>query len=151
LPPIGFLVGSFVSNRVSRWLGADTMIRIGSLVLVPAGLAMLGLALLGVANPYAVVGPMVVVCCGSGLITPNAVASSLGVDQRIVGAASGLTSFLQMISAAGATAALSLGAGRSPLVLAGVVAFSGLFGTAAYGVLIPAAPRRVATGPRMAD
>jgi DHA1 family bicyclomycin/chloramphenicol resistance-like MFS transporter len=151
LPPIGFLVGSFVSNRLSPRLGADAMIRIGSLVLVPAGLAMLGLALLGVANPYAVVGPMVFVCCGSGLITPNAVASSLGVDRQIVGAASGLTSFLQMIGAAGATAALSLGAGHSPLVLAGVVAFAGLSGTAAFGLLIPSAPRRVAAGPGVAD
>jgi DHA1 family bicyclomycin/chloramphenicol resistance-like MFS transporter len=151
LPPIGFLVGSFVSNRSSRRLGADAMIRIGSLVLVPAGLAMVGLALLGVANPYAVIGPMVVVCCGSGLITPNAVASSLGVDQRIVGAASGLTSFLQMIGAAGATAALSLGAGGSAIVLAGVVAFAGLSGTAAYGVLVQGAPRRVAAGPGVAD
>jgi DHA1 family bicyclomycin/chloramphenicol resistance-like MFS transporter len=151
LPPIGFLVGSFVSNRLSRRLGADPMIRIGSLVLVPAGLAMLGLALLGAASPYAVVGPMVVVCCGSGLITPNAVASSLGVDRRIVGAASGLTSFLQMIGAAGATAALSLGAGRSPIVLAGVVAFSGLFGTAAFGTLIQSAPRHAAAAPGVAN
>jgi MFS transporter, DHA1 family, multidrug resistance protein len=151
LPPIGFLVGSFVSNRVSRRLGADAMIQVGSLVLVPAGLAMLGLALFGVAGPYAVVGPMVVVCCGSGLITPNAVASSLGVDARVVGAASGLTSFLQMIGAASATAFLSLGAGRSPIVLAGVVAFAGLFGTAAFGMLIQSAPRQVAPRARVAD
>jgi MFS transporter, DHA1 family, multidrug resistance protein len=136
LPPIGFLVGSFVSNQLSPRLGIDIVIRIGSLVLVPAGLAMLGLALLHVASPYAVVGPMIFVCCGSGLITPNAVAGSLGVDQRIVGAASGLTSFLQMIGAAGATAALSFGAGRSPLVLAGVVAVAGLTGTTAFGLLI---------------
>ncbi len=127
------------------------MIQVGSLVLVPAGLTMLGLALFGVAGPYAVVGPMVVVCCGSGLITPNAVASSLGVDARVVGAASGLTSFLQMIGAAGATAFLSLGAGRSPIVLAGVVAFAGLSGTAAFAILIQSAPRQVAARPRVAD
>ena len=151
LPPIGFLVGSFVSNRLSRPLGADAMIRIGSLVLVTAGLVMLALALFGAANPYAVVGPMIFVCCGSGLITPNAVASSLGVDRRIIGAASGLTSFLQMIGAAGATAALSLGAGRSPVVLAGVVAVAGLSGTAAFGVLIQSAPRPLAAGPEVAD
>jgi DHA1 family bicyclomycin/chloramphenicol resistance-like MFS transporter len=151
LPPIGFLVGSFVSNRLSRRLGADAMIRIGSLVLVPAGLVMLALAVLGIANPYAVVGPMIFVCCGSGLITPNAVASSLGVDNRIVGAASGLTSFLQMIGAAGATAALSLGAGRSPIVLAGVVAVAGLSGTAAFGMMIQSGPRPLAAGPEVAD
>jgi MFS transporter, DHA1 family, multidrug resistance protein len=142
LPPIGFLVGSFVSNRLTRRLGIDSLIRIGCWVLVPAGLAMFGLALLRVASPYAVVGPMVVVCCASGLITPNAIAAGLGVDRRIVGAASGLTSFLQMIAAATATAALSLGAGGSQLVLAGVVAVAGLSGAAAFGLLTGVAPRR---------
>jgi MFS transporter, DHA1 family, multidrug resistance protein len=151
LPPVGFLVGSFISNRLSQRLGIDSLIRIGSLVLVPAGLTMLSMALLHCPGPYAVIGPMVFVCCGSGLITPNAVAGSLGVDRRIVGAASGMTSFLQMIGAAGATAALSLGAARSPLVLASVVAFAGLFGTAAFALLAVSAPRRVAVDPDMAD
>jgi len=151
LPPIGFLVGSFVSNRLSRRLGGDVLIRSGSLVLVPAGLAMLGLALLHVASPYAVVGPMVFVCCGSGLITPNAIAGSLGVDQRIVGAASGLTSFLQMIGAAGATAALSLGAGGSSLVLAAVVAFAGLSGATAFAVLVHSTSRQVVADTGVAD
>jgi MFS transporter, DHA1 family, multidrug resistance protein len=151
LPPIGFLVGSFSSNRLSRRLGVNALIRIGSLVLIPAGLTMLGLALLHVASPYAVVGPMIFVCCGSGLITPNAIAGSLGVDQRIVGAASGLTSFLQMIGAAGATAALSLGAGGSPLVLAAIVAFAGLSGTTAFGVLVYSTSRRVEANAGMAD
>lgn len=151
LPPIGFLVGSFASNRLTRRLGVDPLIRIGILVLVPAGLTMLALAVLRVASPYAVVGPMIFVCCGSGLITPNAVAGSLGIDQRSVGSASGLTSFMQMILAAGATAALSLGASRSPLVLAGVVACAGIFGTAAFASLINSAPRRLETDPGVAD
>jgi MFS transporter, DHA1 family, multidrug resistance protein len=151
LPPIGFLVGSFVSNRLTRRLGIDAMIRVGILVLVPAGLAMLALALFRATNPYAVVGPMVFVCCGSGLITPNAIAGSLGVDQRVVGSASGQASFLQMIAAAGATAALSLGAGGSPLVLAGVVAFAGLFGTTAFASLMRLSPRSIGADPVLAD
>ncbi len=150
LPPIGFLVGSFLSNRLTRRLGIDNLIWVGGLVLVPAGLMMLGLALLHVAGPYALVGPMIFVCCGSGLITPNAVAGGLGVDQRIVGAASGMTSFLQMVTAATATAALSLGGGGSPLVLAGVVAIAGLSGTAAFGMLSKAAPRQVEADPGIA-
>jgi MFS transporter, DHA1 family, multidrug resistance protein len=146
LPPVGFLVGSFVSNRLSPRLGVDNLIRIGSLVLVPAGLAMVMLALLHVLSPYAVVGPMIFVCCGSGLITPNAVAGSLGVDQRVVGSASGLTSFMQMIGAAGGTAALSVGGARSPVVLAGVVAAAGLLGTLAFGLLTRRPPRRAEIG-----
>lgn len=144
LPPIGYLVGSFVSNRLSQRLGVDNLIRIGSAVLVPGGLGMLALAVLHVASPYAVVGPMVVVCCGSGLISPNAVAGSLAVHGRTIGTAAGLTSFFQMSGAAAATAALSLGPGNSALVLAGVVALSGLFAVTAFGVLTHSAERREA-------
>ena len=135
LPPIGFLVGSFLSNRLTRRLGINPPIRIGSLVLVPAGVAMLALAVLGVAGPFTIVGPMILVCCGSGLITPNAVAGSLGVNPRIVGAASGLTSFLQMAGAAGGTAALALGASGSPVVLALVIASGGIIAAAAIGLM----------------
>jgi MFS transporter, DHA1 family, multidrug resistance protein len=114
LPPMGFLVGSFLSNRLTRRFGIDNLIAIGSAVLIPAGFAMVALVALRIANPYPIVGPMILICCGSGLITPNAVAGSLGVKVGIVGAASGLASFLQMIGAAGATAALSLGPSGNP-------------------------------------
>jgi len=136
LPPLGFLVGSFFSSRLTIRRGVNGMIRIGSAVLVPAGLIMLALALLHILSPFAVIGPMIFVCCGSGLITPNATAGSLGVNPQIVGAASGLGSFLQMTSAAGATAALALGPGGSPLVLASVIAFAGLFCVTSFGSLM---------------
>src|SRR6266481_2950413 len=115
LPPMGFLAGSFLSNRLTQRLGVDGLIVIGTALLIPAGAAMVVLAGLRIASPYAIVGPMIVICCGSGLITPNAVAGSLGVDGGIVGAASGLASFMQMIGAAGATAALSLVGSGNPL------------------------------------
>ncbi len=135
LPPIGFLVGSFLSNRLTRRFGVDNLIAIGCAVLIPAGFAMVALAALRFGSAYAIVGPMILICCGSGLITPNAVAGSLGVKVGIVGAASGLASFLQMIGAAGATAALSLGGDGNPLVLAVVIASAGLFAVTAFGSL----------------
>jgi len=135
LPPIGFLVGSFVSNRMTRRLGADLLIGIGGMVLIPAGSVMIALAWLQIASPYIIVGPMVLICCGSGLITPNAVASGLGVNPGLVGAASGLASFMQMAGAAATTAALSLGTSGNPLVLAIVIAGTGLFGVTAFASL----------------
>jgi len=135
LPPMGFLVGSFLSSRLTQRLGVDGLIVIGSALLVPAGAAMVVLVGLHIASPYAIVGPMIVICCGSGLITPNAVAGSLGVDGGVVGAASGLASFMQMIGAAGATAALSLLGSGNPLVLAIVIACAGVFAGTAFGSL----------------
>ena len=147
LPPMGFLIGSFLSNRLSRRLGIDGLITIGCTVLIPAASIMVTLAVLGVASPYAVIGPMILICCGSGLITPNATAGSLGVNAGIVGTASGLGSFMQMTGAAGATALLSLGPSGSPMMLAGIIAVAGLFAVTAFYSLIqldhaPRASRR---------
>jgi DHA1 family bicyclomycin/chloramphenicol resistance-like MFS transporter len=136
LPPMGFLVGSFLSNRLAQRLGIDGLVAIGSLVLVPAGSTMVTLALLGATSPYAIIAPMILVCCGSGLITPNATAGSLGVNAGFVGTAAGLGSFMQMTGAAAATAALSLGPAGSPVMLASVIALAGLFAVTAFGSLI---------------
>jgi DHA1 family bicyclomycin/chloramphenicol resistance-like MFS transporter len=146
LPPIGFLLGSFLSNRLTARLGVDAMIAIGATVLIPAGFAMVALALFHIASPYAIVGPMILVCCGSGLTTPNAVAGSLGVSAGIVGTASGLTSFIQIASAAGFTAALALGAAGSPLVLTFVIAGAGLFAATAFASMLQAARVPAKTG-----
>jgi len=108
------------------------------------------LALLHIASPYAVVGPMILVCCGSGLITPNAAAGSLGGNSRIVGAASGLSSFFQIIGAAGCTAALSLGRSGSPLTLALVIAFAGLFCVTAFASLLQPGRRAANADPSAA-
>src|SRR6516165_5930844 len=146
LPPMGFLAGSFLSNRLTRRLGVDGLIAIGCSVLIPAASIMVTLALLGVASPYAVIGPMILICCGSGLITPNATAGSLVVNAGMVGTASGLGSFMQMTGAAGATALLSLGPSGSPLMLAGVIALVGLFAVTAFGSLIQLDHRPVPAG-----
>ena len=132
LPPIGFLIGSFISNRITTRAGADLLIGFGGVVLIPACSVMVALACLNLANPFIVVGPMIFVCCGSGLITPNAVAGSLGVSPRIVGAASGLVSCMQMLGAAAGTAALSLGTSGNPLTLAIVIATTGFLGITTF-------------------
>jgi MFS transporter, DHA1 family, multidrug resistance protein len=136
LPPMGFLIGSFLSNRLTQKLGIDSLITIGCTVLIPAASIMVTLALLGLTNPYAVIGPMMLICCGSGLITPNATAGSLGVNAGIAGTASGLGSFMQMSGAASATALLSLGPSGSPLMLASIIALAGLFAVIAFATLI---------------
>jgi MFS transporter, DHA1 family, multidrug resistance protein len=141
LPPMGFLAGSFLSNRLAQRLGIDGLIAIGSLVLIPAGSTMVTLALLGVTSPYAIIAPMILICCGSGLITPNATAGSLGVNAGIIGTAAGLGSFMQMTGAAATTAALSLGPSGSPLMLAGMIALAGIFAVTAFATLIQFEPR----------
>jgi DHA1 family bicyclomycin/chloramphenicol resistance-like MFS transporter len=79
---------------------------------------------------------MILICCGSGLITPNATAGSLGVNAGIVGTASGLGSFMQMTGAAGATALLALGPSGNPLMLASIITLAGLLAATAFFSLI---------------
>jgi MFS transporter, DHA1 family, multidrug resistance protein len=143
LPPMGFLVGSFLSNRLTRRLGVDGLITIGCMLLIPTASIMVTLAVLGVASPYAVIGPMILICCSSGLVTPNATAGSLGVNAGIVGAASGLGSFVQMTGAAGATALLSLGPSGNPVMLASIIALAGLVAVTAFCSLIQPDQRRM--------
>ena len=140
LPPLGYILGSFASRCLTGRLGIDRVITIGTMVLIPAALAMVALALAELAHPLVVVGPMIFVCCASGLINANAAIGSLGTNPRIVGAASGLGSFIQMIGAASATAALSLGPSGSPVTLALVVASAGLFCVISFGTLISSPP-----------
>ena len=140
LPPLGFILGSFVSNRLTGRLGINSVITIGTMVMIPAGLTMVALALAHISGPFVVIGPMIFVCCGSGLVTPNAAVGSLSVNPKIVGAASGLGSFIQMTGAAGATAALSLGPSGNPLVLSAVIAVAGLFCVTAFSSLAPSSP-----------
>jgi DHA1 family bicyclomycin/chloramphenicol resistance-like MFS transporter len=141
LPPLGFLAGSFISNRLSPRLGVNRMIALGGAVLVPAGTAMMLLAFLGFTGPYTVVGPMIMISCGSGLVTPNAIAGSLSVEEQSAGAASGLTSFLQMGGAASATAALALAPSGSAPMLAAVIGTLGALAMTLFAalVLLPAA------------
>lgn len=144
LPPLGFILGSFVSKRLTGRLGIDGVIRIGMFVLVPAGFVMVALALAHISHALIVVGPMIFICCGSGLITSNAAIGSLGTNPRIVGAASGLGSFIQMTGAATATAALSLGPSGSPLVLASIIACAGLFCAISFTSLMSSSQRSAA-------
>jgi DHA1 family bicyclomycin/chloramphenicol resistance-like MFS transporter len=140
LPPLGYILGSFASRCLTERLGIDRVITIGTMVLIPAAIAMVALALAEISHPLVVVGPMIFVCCASGLINSNAAVGSLGTNPRIVGAASGLGSFIQMTGAASATAALSLGPSGSPVTLALVVASAGLFCVISFGTLISSPP-----------
>jgi MFS transporter, DHA1 family, multidrug resistance protein len=135
LPPLGFVAGSFVSNRLACRLGIDRLIGLGCAVLVPAGMLMLALAFLKIGGVFGIVLPMVLVCCGSGLVTPNAIAGSLSVDRGKAGAASSLLSFVQMAGAGGATAALAFTTKGSELLLSAIIAALGLVALGAFGAL----------------
>jgi DHA1 family bicyclomycin/chloramphenicol resistance-like MFS transporter len=135
LPPAGFLVGSFLSTRLATRLGVDTLITLGCLILLPAGVAMVALTLVPAAGPFGIVGPMIAISCASGLVTPNAAAGGISVFPRIAGAASGLSGFMQIAAAAGGTAALALLDSSDPMMLALAIAGVGAVAATAFATL----------------
>lgn len=100
----GVMLGSFLAGRVSRKLGVDRMVRLGTAVCLLAGAAGIGMALDRIQTVPAVIAPMVVYTFGMGMIMPNAMAGAVGPFPRMAGLASALMGFVQMAlsSAAGA-------------------------------------------------
>ncbi len=95
-----FMLGNFIAGRISHRVGVERMVRIGSVLGLAGTLLSLSSLLLFGWTPWALFGPCVVMALGNGLSVPNATAGAISVDPRAAGAASGLTSFLQMSIAA---------------------------------------------------
>jgi DHA1 family bicyclomycin/chloramphenicol resistance-like MFS transporter len=95
-----FMVGNFTAARISARLGVDTMLSLGALITVAGGAGLLAAAWLDAMSAATLFGFMGLIAMGNGLTMPNALAGAVSVAPRLVGAASGLTGFLQMMISA---------------------------------------------------
>ncbi|OYD53621.1 Bcr/CflA family drug resistance efflux transporter [Thauera propionica] len=132
----GFMVGTVLSARLSRRLGAGWMIRSGVLLGAACGLLMAGLALAGVNHPAAIMGPMWGVTMAIGLVMPNATALGLAGYPKMAGAAASLMGFVQMGLGAGAGMIVGHGVQASATPLALTVAGGMLFSLATWALLL---------------
>ncbi len=98
---LGYILGSFVSARLTRRLGLERMILLGLSVALAAALPMAVLAFAAPPNALAVIVPVAVFMAGAGMVLPNAMAAALGPFPQMAGAASALLGFVQMSAAAG--------------------------------------------------
>ncbi len=133
---VGYMAGNFTAARITRRVGLDRMVVLGSL-LASAGT---GLALgLLIALPWAPVllfGPMMLASFASGLATPNAIAGAISVDPTMAGTASGLSGFSQMTTAALVSQAVGMLQNGTPYPMAGF-----MVGCAAMSLVGFALPR----------
>lgn len=98
---IGFAIGALLSTRLTRRLGVDRMIELGTLSASLGGLGMTCVAWLdptGASSfgPFGLATPMLLVSGAAGLIMPNAMAGAVAPFPRMAGAASALLGFGQM-------------------------------------------------------
>jgi DHA1 family bicyclomycin/chloramphenicol resistance-like MFS transporter len=107
IPPLGFMTGSYITSRLARRVGPDRMILSGGAGHILSGSLLIALAMAGFAEPWAVIGPLVLMGFSNGLIMANAYAGGVSVQPQLAGAASGLANFVQMGMAGAAAAAFA--------------------------------------------
>jgi MFS transporter, DHA1 family, multidrug resistance protein len=104
---LGNLTGATISTRLVRRTGIDRLIGTGTILMLSAGAALAGFAVLRVDHPLAVVAPMFVFMVALMMTMPGAVAAALTPFPDIAGSASSLMFFVQL--AVASTAALIVG------------------------------------------
>jgi MFS transporter, DHA1 family, multidrug resistance protein len=132
----GFLVGSAISSRFSVRIGSDWFIRVGGWVQLAAGVAMIGLAWAGYANPGAVIPSLLFMGFGNGFYMPNAFAGGVSVQPQLAGAAAGLAGFVQMTGAGLATLLMAASSLETAIPMGLVIAGAGLVISVGFGRLV---------------
>lgn len=120
-----FGAGAFTSGRLATALRIDAIIRRGALLAATGGGAMAVLAVAGVTEVPAVMGPMALFLFGYGMMVPSATAGALTPFPHIAGAASSMMGLAQQVAAATTTFVIAT-FGTSQLSMSISVALSGL-------------------------
>jgi DHA1 family bicyclomycin/chloramphenicol resistance-like MFS transporter len=123
----GFILGSHLSGRFAGRFPPAVLVSWGGLAVLAGALALVGLALAGVAHWAAVQLPVMVIFVAMSFLIPNAMAGAINPYPRFAGTASSGAGFMQMAS--GLLAALLVGRlhdgttlGMAYLMLAGAAA-----------------------------
>ncbi len=98
-----YMVGNFLSARISPRVGIDRMISLGCVFVFGGATMGLVMDVMGLVSVFTLFVPMGIISIGHAFCVPNGMAGAVSVDPRIAGAAAGLTGFLQMATGAGAS------------------------------------------------
>jgi MFS transporter, DHA1 family, multidrug resistance protein len=139
LVSIGYMAGNFTAARVTRRVGLDRMIVLGSSLALIGVTLVFGLLLAVAWSPALLFGPMMVVSFSNGLAMPNAQAGAISVDPSLAGTASGVAGFMQLLCAALVSQAVGMLQNGTPYPMLGF-----MVGCAALSLLGFVLPRRLA-------
>lgn len=106
---LGYMIGTLISGRYGRRIGAERLILAGGMLTTLAGGAMAAFAWAGQVTVASIVVPQMVAMVGVGLVFPNGQAGAIGPFPTMAGAASSLVGFCQM----GIAAAVGLAIGHA--------------------------------------
>jgi DHA1 family bicyclomycin/chloramphenicol resistance-like MFS transporter len=129
---LGFIGGTILAQRLVGPRGLDGTIAVGVACQAGAGLAMLGLWLLGTGTSLELTLPMTVYALGVGLTMPQSLAAALTPFAARAGAASSLLGIGQMTFAAAVGIGLGAGIGAAPILLPATIAVLGVLAFALF-------------------
>ncbi len=95
--PVTFMLASYITGRLGRFVPLDRLIVAGCVTAVTGGLVQLGFGLAGAATPLTILAGILISNFGTGLAFANCYARTLStVSPSAAGAASALTGFIHM-------------------------------------------------------
>jgi len=95
-PVACFMAGSTIATRLAHRVPIERTIRVGTVLGILGGAAVLTCALLRVHTVAAVVGPAAIMAFAQGLVLPNSSALALHGHPKVAGSASALLGFAQL-------------------------------------------------------
>lgn len=132
-----YMLGNFVSARLTQRVGIDRMITMGMIIVVTGGTGALLLHMSGHTTAVTLFGGMAFMALGHGFCIPNQLAGAVSINPRLSGSAAGLSGSLQIGMGALASAVTGALMADSAVPMA-VVMFLGALGLLAvhvWGVL----------------
>jgi DHA1 family bicyclomycin/chloramphenicol resistance-like MFS transporter len=119
LVSVGYMSGNFTAARITRRVGLDRMILLGSAFALFATVLTSGLLLTLPWAPALLFAPMMLTSFANGLAMPNGQAGAISVDPSLAGTASGVSGFLQLLFAALASQAVGMLQNGTPYPMLG--------------------------------
>jgi DHA1 family bicyclomycin/chloramphenicol resistance-like MFS transporter len=151
--PFGFLIGNFISTRLSGRVANETMVLAGSILSVAAVMAETGVLLAGHVTPLAFFVPGFFITMAQGISLPFCQAGAMATNPQMAGTAAGIGVFTQYFGGAAFTQLYGLIADGTPGPLMMSMLVSAVLGLVAGA--IPFAMLRtgsgISKGPRRDD
>ena len=131
----GFMLGTFTTARIATKVGVDRMIIFGSILNVVFGLVMVVLILLGEWTIWAIFLTGTIMAFASGLIMPNCQAAAVSINPRIAGSASGLITFMMMLTGAAFAQIVGVFQNETPIPMVMIATVAAILGLLSITVL----------------
>lgn len=134
---VGLSLGNALTRRLIRAVSIERLLLGGNALSAMAGCTLVGIVLFAEITATSTMGLMFLFALGGGVSSPAALTKALSGDPRLIGSASGMFGFSQMM--VGAICTAFAGIGQSPALAASVVVtVAAILGQASFWIALRA-------------